>query len=200
MFHRRGFVVAAGIGAVVLFGAGCEDSAAKKGSAKPAGATGSASPTAAQAVMPSLVGQKSVDAEAAVVKLTRTPVELRSAYANVPLAADHSQWSVCFQTPAAGTVVNATVGVELSETAPGTACPERAGATLQPSKSAKPTSAPTSATPKSTPTKGGSAGGGSVHYKNCDAAKAAGAAPIRRGQPGYGKHLDRDNDGIACDK
>lgn len=47
---------------------------------------------------------------------------------------------------------------------------------------------------------GGSAGGGSVHYKNCDAAKAAGAAPIRRGQPGYGKHLDRDNDGIACDK
>ncbi|AWZ09569.1 hypothetical protein DRB89_39785 [Streptomyces sp. ICC4] len=39
-----------------------------------------------------------------------------------------------------------------------------------------------------------------VYYKNCTEAKAAGAAPIRRGQPGYGKHLDRDNDGIACDK
>lgn len=39
----------------------------------------------------------------------------------------------------------------------------------------------------------------SVHYKNCDAVRAAGAAPIHRGQPGYAKHLDRDNDGIGCD-
>ncbi|GAA0312125.1 hypothetical protein GCM10010302_58720 [Streptomyces polychromogenes] len=39
-----------------------------------------------------------------------------------------------------------------------------------------------------------------VYYKNCDAAKAAGAAPIRRGQPGYRDALDRDKDGIACDK
>ncbi|MCA0146260.1 DUF1524 domain-containing protein [Blastococcus sp. LR1] len=40
----------------------------------------------------------------------------------------------------------------------------------------------------------------SVYYKNCDAARAAGAAPIRQGQPGYGTHLDRDKDGIGCDK
>lgn len=39
-----------------------------------------------------------------------------------------------------------------------------------------------------------------VHYSNCKEAKAAGAAPIRKGEPGYGKHLDRDGDGIACDK
>ncbi|MEU2261361.1 excalibur calcium-binding domain-containing protein [Streptomyces sp. NPDC019645] len=42
-------------------------------------------------------------------------------------------------------------------------------------------------------------GGGSVYYRNCDAAKAAGAAPIRRGEPGYAKRLDRDGDGVACD-
>ena len=36
-------------------------------------------------------------------------------------------------------------------------------------------------------------------YRNCAAARAAGAAPIRRGEPGYAKHLDRDNDGIACE-
>lgn len=36
-------------------------------------------------------------------------------------------------------------------------------------------------------------------YRNCNEARAAGAAPIRRGQPGYGKHLDRDGDGIACE-
>ena len=39
----------------------------------------------------------------------------------------------------------------------------------------------------------------SVYYANCTAVRAAGAAPIRRGQPGYGSHLDRDNDGIACE-
>lgn len=39
-----------------------------------------------------------------------------------------------------------------------------------------------------------------VHYRNCREAKAAGAAPIYRDQPGYAPHLDRDGDGIACEK
>ncbi|GAA3743797.1 hypothetical protein GCM10022225_29260 [Plantactinospora mayteni] len=42
-------------------------------------------------------------------------------------------------------------------------------------------------------------GSSSVHYKNCAAVRAAGAAPIRRGEPGYGRHLDRDGDGIGCE-
>lgn len=50
--------------------------------------------------------------------------------------------------------------------------------------------------PKATRT---SDGGSSTYYRNCTAARAAGAAPIRRGESGYGRHLDRDNDGIACD-
>jgi len=37
--------------------------------------------------------------------------------------------------------------------------------------------------------------GREVHYANCAAARAAGAAPVRRGDPGYGRHLDRDGDG-----
>lgn len=36
-------------------------------------------------------------------------------------------------------------------------------------------------------------------YRNCTAARAAGAAPVRRGDPGYGSHLDRDNDGVGCE-
>lgn len=36
-------------------------------------------------------------------------------------------------------------------------------------------------------------------YRNCAAARAAGAAPVRRGEPGYGSHLDRDNDGVGCE-
>ncbi len=38
-----------------------------------------------------------------------------------------------------------------------------------------------------------------VYYANCAAARAAGAAPIYAGQPGYSSKLDRDNDGIACE-
>lgn len=40
---------------------------------------------------------------------------------------------------------------------------------------------------------------GNVYYPNCAAARAAGAAPVRRGEPGYAAHLDRDNDGIGCE-
>lgn len=36
-------------------------------------------------------------------------------------------------------------------------------------------------------------------YANCTSARAAGAAPVRRGEPGYGAHLDRDGDGIGCE-
>jgi hypothetical protein len=42
-------------------------------------------------------------------------------------------------------------------------------------------------------------GGGSVYYANCAAARAAGAAPLYRGEPGYRSGLDRDGDGVACE-
>ena len=38
-----------------------------------------------------------------------------------------------------------------------------------------------------------------VHYANCTAARAAGAAPIYAGEPGYSTKLDRDRDGVACE-
>lgn len=40
---------------------------------------------------------------------------------------------------------------------------------------------------------------GNAAYANCSEARAAGAAPVRRGDPGYAAHLDRDNDGIGCE-
>ncbi|MEW1812361.1 excalibur calcium-binding domain-containing protein [Pseudarthrobacter phenanthrenivorans] len=39
-----------------------------------------------------------------------------------------------------------------------------------------------------------------AYYANCSAAKAAGAAPLYRGQPGYSSALDRDGDGVACER
>ncbi|WP_332317121.1 excalibur calcium-binding domain-containing protein [Verrucosispora sp. WMMA2121] len=45
----------------------------------------------------------------------------------------------------------------------------------------------------------GPAPDGDVYYANCSAVRAAGAAPIRKGEPGYSRKLDRDGDGIACE-
>lgn len=52
------------------------------------------------------------------------------------------------------------------------------------------------------PARGGGSGGGggsSTYYENCADARAHGATPVRRGDPGYGRHLDRDGDGVGCD-
>jgi Protein of unknown function (DUF1524)/Excalibur calcium-binding domain len=40
---------------------------------------------------------------------------------------------------------------------------------------------------------------GAVYYANCAAVRAAGAAPIHRGDPGFASKLDRDGDGIGCE-
>jgi hypothetical protein len=39
----------------------------------------------------------------------------------------------------------------------------------------------------------------SVYYANCSEARAAGAAPLHVGEPGYRAGLDRDSDGVACE-
>ncbi|WP_432769527.1 thermonuclease family protein [Sphingopyxis sp.] len=38
-----------------------------------------------------------------------------------------------------------------------------------------------------------------VFFRNCKEAWAVGAAPLRRGQPGYRSEMDGDGDGIACE-
>ena len=62
--------------------------------------------------------------------------------------------------------------------------------TAKPAPAPAPTTAPAPA-PTTAPS--------GTYYQNCDAARAAGAAPIQRGEPGYRSPLDRDNDGIACE-
>lgn len=41
--------------------------------------------------------------------------------------------------------------------------------------------------------------GGETYFQNCAAARAAGAAPLHAGDPGYRSQLDRDKDGVACE-
>jgi len=42
-------------------------------------------------------------------------------------------------------------------------------------------------------------GPGTMYYRSCAAMRAAGAAPIRLGQPGYRTGLDRNRNSVACD-
>ena len=37
------------------------------------------------------------------------------------------------------------------------------------------------------------------YWRRCDDARAAGSAPLYRGEPGYRDGLDADDDGIACE-
>lgn len=39
-----------------------------------------------------------------------------------------------------------------------------------------------------------------VHYRSCSEVRAAGAAPLVRGQTGYRSVLDGDGDGLACER
>lgn len=57
--------------------------------------------------------------------------------------------------------------------------------------STSPGSSASSSSPSSTP---------SAYYANCTEARAAGVTPIYQGQPGYRLALDRDKDGIACER
>lgn len=61
-----------------------------------------------------------------------------------------------------------------------------------PAPAPRPTATRTSSRPTVAPDSG-------VSYKNCAAVRKAGKAPLHRGEPGYAKHLDRDDDGVACE-
>jgi hypothetical protein len=37
------------------------------------------------------------------------------------------------------------------------------------------------------------------YWPGCNAARAAGTAPIYRGEPGYREGMDGDDDGVACE-
>lgn len=39
-----------------------------------------------------------------------------------------------------------------------------------------------------------------VFYKSCAEVRAAGKAPLHRGEPGYSRALDGNGDGVACER
>lgn len=75
-------------------------------------------------------------------------------------------------------------------------------ATVAPESADQPAPAPTDAPPATyapAPAPLAEPAAQAGYYPNCSAARAAGVAPLLRGQPGYASKLDRDNDGVACE-
>ena len=77
-------------------------------------------------------------------------------------------------------------------------CPEQPLPTGSSVPAAAPAPAPAAPAPAPAPAPAVEAPA-TVTYANCDAVRAAGAAPIHVGDPGYAKKLDRDGDGIGCE-
>ncbi|WP_432524008.1 GmrSD restriction endonuclease domain-containing protein [Kineococcus sp. SYSU DK006] len=95
---------------------------------------------------------------------------------------------------------NATVnGVGTGSKAGAVPAPAPAPATSKPAPTAAPAAPPAASGPPAAPAPTAAPQGGAVVYANCDAVRAAGAAPIHTGQPGYSRKLDRDGDGIGCE-
>jgi hypothetical protein len=38
-----------------------------------------------------------------------------------------------------------------------------------------------------------------IYFEGCNEVRARGLAPLHRGDPGYGAHMDGDGDGVACE-
>ena len=188
--------------------AGCEDSSAHGSS--------SASPTATTATtpvmieVPDVVGMKG---DAAAVALKEAGLTSSPSYTDADgedSVWNSSDWSVTSQDPAAGERVPAdqaitlTVNDDSAEAAASASASASAAAAEtsasaeaseqavqdEPAQPAEPAQRPQQDPKKST----------STYYANCTEAKAAGAAPMYEGDPGYRSGLDRDHDGIACDK
>ncbi|MFF0478628.1 excalibur calcium-binding domain-containing protein [Streptomyces sp. NPDC004284] len=145
--------------------------------------------------VPHVVGKTFATGSAVLRKAGLTEIRGTSVYTDVDLAARHDDWRICFQDPEAGEDIErpAYMSVRLSLARPGLSCPSEDYAQLNPHPD------PNRHGSGSSGGSDGSGGGGSAYYKNCDAVRAAGKAPIYAGQPGYRSGLDRDGDGKACD-
>lgn len=81
--------------------------------------------------------------------------------------------------------------VEIIDLARSTSCPDAPALAAPPKPVAKPKAVAPTTAPKPKPK--------AAYYANCTAARAAGAAPLYRGSPGYRSGLDQDGDGVACE-
>ncbi|WP_426624790.1 excalibur calcium-binding domain-containing protein [Leifsonia sp. McL0607] len=149
----------------------------------PASSAGLAS-DATSVVIPDLSGQDGATAGKALRALGLT-VEYQSDSGKSVIVA--SNWTVLATHPSAGSPAMSESKITVHVAKPArTSAPESAMPIAPPDPPA-PSDPEQPAVPSST------------WYANCAEARAAGAAPIFVGEPGYSTKLDRDKDGVACE-
>lgn len=195
---------------------------------KPAASASQAA--AAQVTVPDVVGMKVDQARSALSDAGLAGTVNLKDVKGVAQAKKESEWSVVSQTPAAGEKVSADQEVsldvrndvaeaEVSASAAAQAAAEEQAAKekaeqerlaqeqaaqAEQERQAQEQAAKQAEPPASQQIQpfvgGGGQGQGSAYYASCKDAKAAGAAPLYRGDPGYRDGLDRDHDGVACER
>ncbi|MBM7774220.1 hypothetical protein JOD54_004424 [Actinokineospora baliensis] len=168
------------VGLVVIAGiAGCQDRS--QGQAAAALPSVAAPPSAAApevvAVPTDLVGKSAAEAKKSLQEIGFTTVDYQTVDGRAVAGAEN--WTVV-AVDAAASAIALTDRIVLRVDKPQPAAP----------------APPVTVAPEPLPAEPEPA---DVYYKNCAAAKAAGAAPMRVGEPGYRPGLDRDKDGTACD-
>ena len=163
--------------------AGCDDSAAHEAAPASAAAT-----TPAAVEVPDVVGMKGDDAADALKKAGLSKGPSYTDTDGEESVRDPGNWSVTAQNPAAGEQVPADQVITL--TVNHDSADAAASAAAEQPAQEQPAQEPQSEPEEQART----------YYANCTEAKAAGAAPLYRGEPGYRDKLDRDHDGIACEK
>lgn len=162
--------------------------------------------------LPDLVGRDLAAATAAAKSAGFTDIVYHDAHGKNRTPVADTSWKVCDQSPAPGPsnprekVDFGAIPARENCTGLPTSSPPPVKSTVSPSRSTMPPSGrpsgpsiqpvPTTEGPDPRPTEQPT----KRYYRNCAEAKAAGVAPLFRGQPGYGRHLDRDGDGVACEK
>ena len=175
--------------------AGCDDSAAHEAAPASAAAT---TPAAVEVL--DVVGMKGDDAADALKKAGLSKGPSYTDTDGEESVRDPGNWSVTAQNPAAGEQVPAdqVITLTVNHDSADAAASASASAAAEAAASAaaeQPAQEQPAQEPQSEPEEQAR-----TYYANCTEAKAAGAAPLYRGEPGYRDKLDRDHDGIACEK
>lgn len=194
---------------------------------KPSASASQSAVADAQVTVPDVVSMKVDQARSALSGAGLTGTVNLKDVKGVAQAKKESEWSVVSQTPAAGEKVAAAQGISLvvrndvaeaeaSASAAAQAAAEEQAAEekaeqerLAQEQAVKKQAAkePAAKQDKSSGSRqvqpfvgGGDRDQSGTYYSSCKEARKAGAAPLYRGEPGYREGLDRDHDGIACEK
>lgn len=150
-----------------------------------------------------LVGKSAQVADDELRKLGIINISYTSQDAGSTLAPLLENWTVTRVVPESGTAVSITDPVVITvRKKVGSAAPVAPPAKPEPEPEPVPEPEPERPAVPAPPPADSSpdaSTSGSPYYSNCAAARAAGAAPLYSGDPGYRAGLDRDSDGVACE-